>query len=116
MGDADNQKRSIPAGKHWHKRLLPGIFEEQPELWLKSSEQRGGLGKGSQTSEGPDHLGCCRPLLGKIEDKRRRWQRRTRWLNSISDSTDMNLSQLWEIVEGREAWCAAVHGVAKSQT
>ena len=54
--------------------------------------------------------------LGKIEGKRRRGQQRMRWLGSITDSTDMNLSKLWETVESRDAWRAAVHGVAKSQT
>ena len=54
-------------------------------------------------------------MLGKIESKRRRGQQRMRWLNSIIDSTDMNLSKLREIVKDRRAWCAAVHGVAKSR-
>ena len=55
-------------------------------------------------------------MLGKIEGKMRRgWQRMT-WLDSITDSVDMNLSKLWEIVKGREAWHAAVHGVVKSWT
>ena len=55
-------------------------------------------------------------MLGKIEDRRRKGQQRMRWLVSITDSVDMNLSKLWEIVEDRGAWRAAEHGVAKSQT
>ena len=54
-------------------------------------------------------------MLGKIEGNRRRRQQRVRWLDSLTDSMDMNLSTLWEIVEDRGAWCAVVHGVAKSQ-
>ena len=55
-------------------------------------------------------------ILGKIEGKRRRGQQRMRWLDSITDSVDMNLSKLQEIVEDRGAWRAIVHEVAKNQT
>ena len=55
-------------------------------------------------------------MLGKIEGKRRRGQRRVRWLDSIIDSIGMSLSKLWEVVKDREAWHDAVHGITKSQT